>query len=171
MRPARNGVDYSLLDPPGPDALRTCAAFHPNCGLIDSNMGKLPAEVIRRESVRRGNHPLNSFSAVGPQAEHLASGQNYADVYAPIRALINYNGLVVLIGVGLNCMTALYLAEQQAGRNLFVRWALNTNGRPCMIKTGGCSEGFPRLQPVLQNCAGRFTCTQRDCRYTEHVKG
>jgi aminoglycoside 3-N-acetyltransferase len=113
-------------------------------------MGKLPAEVIRKKSVRRGNHPLDSFSAVGPEADYLICTQNYTDVYRPIRALIDHNGLLVLIGVGLNRMTALHLAEQRAGRNLFVRWALNTNGRPCTVNTGGCSEGFPRLQPLLQ---------------------
>jgi aminoglycoside 3-N-acetyltransferase len=50
-------------------------------------------------------------------------------------------------------MTAVHLAEQQSGRRLFLRWAKATDGRVSMFEVGSCSEGFPRLEPVLRQYA------------------
>ena len=50
-------------------------------------------------------------------------------------------------------MTAIHLAEQQSGRRLFLRWAKATHGRVSMFEVGSCSEGFPRLEPVLRQYA------------------
>lgn len=38
---------------------------------------------------------------------------------------------------------------KQAGRHLFIRWAKGPDGRPIGVESGGCSAGFPRLEPVL----------------------
>jgi hypothetical protein len=53
------------------------------------------------------------------------------------------------MGVGLNRMTLLHLAEQLAGRNLFRRWANGPDGTPMEVEVGGCSEGFAQLDPIL----------------------
>jgi aminoglycoside 3-N-acetyltransferase len=63
--------------------------------------------------------------------------------------LLELDGVILLIGVGLNRMTALHLAEQMSGRRLFVRWARRATGGVVMVETGSCSEGFPRLAPHL----------------------
>jgi aminoglycoside 3-N-acetyltransferase len=147
MRPPRNAVDYNdLTDWPDHDRIYTV-----DCGVINRGMGALPARLISRESVRRGAHPLNSFAALGPLAAHLVAGQNPADVYTPIRALARRRGTVLLIGVGLNRMTALHLAEQRSGRRLLIRWARRPDGRTCMVETSSCSEGFPRLSPYIDH--------------------
>ena len=70
-------------------------------------------------------------------------------MYGPIRELAAHAGLILLIGVVLNRMTALHLAEQQSGRRLFLRWARASNGQTSMFEVGSCSEGFPRLEPAL----------------------
>ena len=53
------------------------------------------------------------------------------------------------MGVGLERMTLLHLAEQQARRNLFRRWANDQNGETMEVEMGGCSDGFGKLEPIL----------------------
>jgi aminoglycoside 3-N-acetyltransferase len=114
-----------------------------------------PASLIRRGGAVRGDHPLNSFAAFGPQAAELIAAQSPADVYGPIRELAAREGRILLVGVGLNRMTAIHLAEHQSGRRLFLRWAKAANGRVAMFEVGSCSEGFPQLEPVLRQYAHR----------------
>ena len=113
LRPARNGIDYTALPavPPLPEG----ATYAADCGLINPGLGVLPAALISRAGAVRGEHPLNSFAALGPLADELIAAQSPADVYGPIRELAARAGLILLIGVGLNRMTALHLAEQQSG--------------------------------------------------------
>lgn len=147
LRPARNGIDYTKLPlvPPAPDG----ATYAADCGLINPDLGVFPATLIGRDGAMRGAHPLNSFAALGPLADELIAAQSPTDVYGPIRELAARAGLIVLIGVGLNRMTALHLAEQQSGRRLFLRWAWAADGQVSMFEVGSCSEGFPRLESVL----------------------
>lgn len=147
LRPARNGVDYGSFpaDPQPSDG----GAYTPGCGLINASLGVFPANLLKRAGAVRGNHPLNSFAALGPQAEELIAAQSPTDVYGPVRELAACAGQILLIGVGLNRMTALHLAEQQSGRRLFLRWAKAAAGQVSMFEVGSCSEGFPQLEPVL----------------------
>jgi hypothetical protein len=147
LRPARNGIDYTALPavPPLPEG----ATYAADCGLINPSLGVLPAALISRAGAVRGEHPLNSFAALGPLADELIAAQSPTDVYGPIRELAARAGLILLIGVGLNRMTALHLAEQQSGRRLFLRWARGADGQLSMFEVGSCSEGFPRLEPAL----------------------
>ena len=101
--------------------------------------------------------PVQS-SIAGTGAESIAANVEEAishgtlapgDALPPIRELAARAGLILLIGVGLNRMTALHLAEQQSGRRLFLRWARGADGQPSMFEVGSCSEGFPRLEPAL----------------------
>jgi aminoglycoside 3-N-acetyltransferase len=151
LRPARNGIDYGKFpaEPPLPEG----APYTPGCGLINASLGVFPATLLKRGGAVRGDHPLNSFAAFGPQAEELIAAQSPADVYGPIRELAAREGQILLIGVGLNRMTAIHLAEQQSGRRLFLRWAKATDGQVSMFEVGSCSEGFPRLEPVLRQYA------------------
>ncbi len=120
-----------------------------DCGLVNPGLGVFPAALISRAGAVRGEHPLNSFAALGPLADELIATQSPTDVYGPIRELAARSGLILLIGVGLNRMTALHLAEQQSGRRLFLRWAQGADGRVSTFEVGSCSEGFPRLEPAL----------------------
>jgi aminoglycoside 3-N-acetyltransferase len=151
LRPARNGIDYGKF--PAEPPLAQGAAYTPDCGLINAGLGVFPATLIKRGGAVRGNHPLNSFAAVGPLAEKLIAAQNPADVYGPIRELAARDSRILLIGVGLNRMTAIHLAEQQSGRRLFRRWAKAADSTISMFEVGSCSEGFPLLEPVLRQYA------------------
>lgn len=150
MRPSRNGVDYATFPE---QTSANGATYTVDCGLINPGMGAVPRCLIARTNARRGRHPLNSFAALGPRAAALIDPQDPADVYAPIRVLAQLDGAVLLIGVGLNRMTALHLAEQRSGRRLYVRWARRPGGGVSMVEIGSCSEGFPRLEPRLRDLA------------------
>jgi aminoglycoside 3-N-acetyltransferase len=127
----------------------TASAFTPNSLEMESGMGIIPKRILNWPGHVRGNHPLDSFTALGPDAAELVAGQSPENVYAPLVELIERNGSVVLMGVGLERMTLLHLAEKRAGRNLFRRWANDANGGPIVVEAGGCSEGFGRLAESL----------------------
>ena len=97
----------------------------------------------------RGDHPLCSFSAVGPLAQRLVDAQRPQDLYAPFRELIETGGHVVLMGVSLRRMTLLHFAEKRAGRVLFRRWANGPDLQPMAVEAGGCSGGFDKFEGVL----------------------
>jgi aminoglycoside 3-N-acetyltransferase len=145
MRPARNGLDYdAATDSPG-----AARVFTPAANDVSPSMGAIPAAVLARPERVRGDHPLCSFAAVGPDAASLVGSQRPLDVYAPLRLLAARDGFVLLIGVGLERLTLIHLAEERAGRTLFRRWANAADGRPMEVETGGCSDGFARFEPVL----------------------
>lgn len=144
---ARNGLHYDRPYPGGaPGAARV---YTPATQEVDPDMGAIAAAVRHPRRVR-GEHPLNSFSAVGPLAARLIGGQAPLAVYAPLAALAEAGGFVLLMGVALETMTLLHLAEQVAGRVPFRRWANDRQGRPQQVEAGGCSDGFGRLAPLLE---------------------
>jgi aminoglycoside 3-N-acetyltransferase len=151
QRPVRNGWDYERFAGSNSGINRI---FRPDSNEIDRHdMGLLPTAVVERPDRVRGNHPLCSFSAVGWAANQLIDGQTLLDVFAPLKALVALDGFVILMGVNLNRMTLLHLAEELAGRTLFRRWANDANGKAAMVAVGGCSEGFNRLSPGLVRLA------------------
>lgn len=144
MRPKRNGWDYTRTW----FGRSSAPVYEPASERIDERMGAVSSEVVRRPGRVRGVHPLCSFAAIGPQAQALVGRQTTEDVFAPLAALARRGGAVVLMGVGLNRMTLLHLAERRAGRRIFVRWAAGDDG-PVAVRVGGCSEGFENLHKHL----------------------
>ena len=147
LRFRRNAADYEYL-------AKTCAdvdcVFDPErSSEIDDNMGAIPAAVLAREASRRGNHPLCSFAAVGPLANHLVGGQKPNDLYSPLETLANEGGFLVLAGVDLSKATLIHLAEKKAGRVPFRRWANGPGGDPMAVEAGGCSNGFVKFDSVF----------------------
>ena len=144
MRPARNGYDYGAArDSPGRSRI-----FTPESNDVSRSMGAIPAAVLQHAGRIRGNNPLCSFAAVGERSE-LVREQRPLDVYSPLRILAARDGFVLLIGVGLERMTLIHLAEERAGRTLFRRWANGADGLPMEVEVGSCSDGFGNLEPVL----------------------
>jgi Aminoglycoside N3''-acetyltransferase len=150
----RNGWNYSTTA-----ALKhgSNRIYTPEVLDIDCDMGAIPATLVAWPGRVRGNHPLDSFTAVGPGATELIREQTPSDAYAPLRALIRLQGFVLLIGVGLERLTLLHLAEKEAGRTLFRRWANDQYGHPMAVEVGGCSEGFNKLEPHLGHIMPKTT--------------
>ncbi|MDF2669776.1 MAG: Aminoglycoside 3-N-acetyltransferase [Paenibacillus sp.] len=143
--PPKNGMDYSLNE-----YEEHHEVYDPDSNLVDiRTMGAIPAAVLRRADRRRGLHPTNSFSAVGPLADALVSKQNAADIWAPLKALVELEGVVVLMGVGYKSMSLFHLAELHIGRGLFVRWVNDGSGNKMEVSAGNCSLGFDRFAEAV----------------------
>jgi aminoglycoside N3'-acetyltransferase len=143
----RNGWDYGAC---AGSTAGIGRIYHPTTDEIDRDMGALAATVVATPGRVRGHHPICSFTAVGPLANDLIAAQQREDVYAPLVTLAQLAGSVLLMGVGLDSLTLLHLAEKVAGRTAFRRWANDPTGHPMAVEAGGCSDGFPRLAPMLQ---------------------
>jgi aminoglycoside N3'-acetyltransferase len=78
-------------------------------------------------------------------------------VFGPLRALVALDGVAVLVGVSLTRLTLLHLAEADAGRRPFIRWALGADGTPMRCRCGECSMGFDNLGPQLEPVERRTT--------------
>lgn len=139
----RNGLDY---DDPSWVPIHHDRIFSPSTNEVAEGMGTLPRVLLSRPGRMRSNHPISSFAALGPLAEKLTAG---GDIYAPLAALADLGGAVVLAGVDLNRMTIIHLAEKRSGRNLFRR-CVNTPDGPTLVESGSCSEGFINLEPSLR---------------------
>ncbi len=66
--------------------------------------GSISEAFGKRKGVARGSHPSNSVAAWGPKAEELSEGWH---------RLLELDGYVLLIGVGLEACTAMHLAEKK----------------------------------------------------------
>ena len=94
--------------------------------LPDKMMGRLPLALINEKGVMRTSHPILSLGGI--QANDILLAQTLFDPLAPIRALTEKDGWVVLINVDHSVNTSIHYAEKLAGRRQFIRWAL-TPGR------------------------------------------
>lgn len=143
--PERNGWDYEHVEAwPGKDRI-----FATDLNDLSAEMGAIPAALLNRGDRIRGNNPLDSLAAIGPLAAELISSQSFQDVHAPFERLCEMGGFALLIGVGLDTLTLLHYAEQVAGRRPFIRWANGPDGHISELRTGGCSDGFPKLAAAL----------------------
>jgi aminoglycoside 3-N-acetyltransferase len=147
-RPLRNGWNYSrnYVDPESNPIAYSNAADY-----VDSDMGAIPRAILETPGRVRGGHPLCSFTGIGPNAHFLLDGQSNLDVFSPLRRLAESDGYILLAGVGFEALTLIHLAEQQAGREPFIRWALDANNENVGVAIGGCSNGFQKLEPLLGN--------------------
>ena len=155
----RNGWNYSVTSAPKHSSTKV---FTPEVLDIDRSMGVIPAAALSWTTHIRGNHPLDSFTAVGPHAAELIGGQTPTDVYAPLAALTRMKGFVLLMGVWLERMTLLHLAEKEAGRVMFRRWANDAHGQTMAVEVGGCSEGFGKLEPCLRPVMRKISVGRSD---------
>ena len=146
-RPSRNGIDYSIAGDEQPE--ESIGAYDPTRTEVSDWLGAFSAHVAARPDRIRCRYASGEFSAVGPLASRLIGAETDADVFGPLRALVKENGAVVLMGVGLTRMTLLHLAEVEAGRRPFIRWARGRDGRAVRVRAGECSEGFESLAPTL----------------------
>ena len=148
-RPKRNGMVYQNKS----TTIHRRRDFSASSQEISlSEMGQFTRAVLFHPQSQRGRHPLNSFSSVGPLSKELIDKQSPEDVYAPLDALINLNGLVLLMGVTYTALTLLHLAEMRAGRRPFRRWAY-LDGELIDANVGSCSAGFRKFEPLLDPIA------------------
>ena len=150
MVPTHSYGTYYIPAPVDGSADPSAPVYTPDSNAVDAqNMGAIPVYVLHKPERVRGNHPLDSFTAIGPLASQLVESQSPEDVYAPVRVLGQLRGYIVMMGVGLNKLTALHHAERLAGRPLFRLWTRGADGQPVQARLGGCSEGFVNFDSIL----------------------
>ncbi len=160
--PSVNGMEYSK-----PDARLKSGrqVYHPAGNELSfHDMGNFPATLLAMKERTRGDHPLNSFSAIGELADELTSGQTWEDVYAPLRKLVELDGKLLLMGTDLTSMTFIHYAEQVAGRNLFIRWARDSKSKVKRARIGSCSRAFNKLQLSLDHLRKDIHFRQSRCQ-------
>lgn len=155
---AQNGCDDD-------DDFDPAMPYDPDSAMIARDMGAIPARLLGIEGRARGEHPLNSFTALGPLADELIAAQGPLNVYGPYKAAYQHPAaFVVLAGVDLTSATPVHFAEERAGRCLFRRWARHVKYGVQEIEVGSCSEGFNNLAESLAEVETRVRAGQSDWR-------
>lgn len=115
-----------------------------------SEMGAIPTHILKMPNRVRGRHPIDSLSAIGPLAKAIIETQDFLNIFGPYKWMRSQlNTYLLLMGVGFNRATPIHFAEELAGHRLFRRWG-KYEGQIVETELGGCSEGFDKLRPVVQ---------------------
>ena len=140
--PPDNAIRYGAHT----DQNKMAEFFHPEMP-ADKMMGKI-AEVIRThpDAVRSG-HPVLSFAGIN--VEKYLETQLLSEPYAPIAAMYDDGGWVVLLGVDHTSNTTIHLGERLAGRQRYLRWALMSDMIVACPNFPYCSDGFNAIQPLM----------------------
>lgn len=110
----------------------------------DPLMGVVPETLRRTPGAVRSLHPILSFAGLG--AERIINTQSMAKPLAPIRALAEDQGWVLLLGVPHTVNTSIHFGERLAGRRQFIRWALADDQIVECPGFPGCSAGFDDIE-------------------------
>lgn len=145
----------ALVPPVGPPNNGLTYGDTPANALAEFFTPQLPTPHPLGEALRalpdsaRSDHPLLSWVGSAPLTAHLAH-HPLAEPLAPLAAIAQQEtAVVVLMGVDHTANTALHLAEHQAGRRGFMRWALTPAGVKQCPAMPGCARGFNALVPAL----------------------
>lgn len=145
--------------------LENVEAYDKKSKLASREMGAIPARLLEWEARVRGDHPLNSFAALGPLADELIASQSPLDVYGPLKSICDQpSAWLALIGVDLTKATPIHLAEEMSGRRLFRRWTRNAEGALQESAVGSCSDGFNNFAPALRQIETSLTVGQSKWR-------
>ena len=146
--PENNAVRYGS----GKDLNRMAEFFTPDMP-VDPLMGSIPEALRLHPKAHRTMHPILSFGGINADPE--LEKQTLSDPLAPIHALREGEGWVILLGVDHTVNTSIHYGERLAGRKQFVRWALTPEGVKECPAFPGCSNGFNAITPSLDQVIRR----------------
>lgn len=146
--PPRNGITYGSET----DLNKQAEPFHPDMP-VDKLMGILPETLRKHPKAKRSAHPIQSFAGIG--ANPIINSQTIFDSFAPIRALTESDGWVLLLGVDHTVNTSIHYAEKLGGRMQFIRWALLPDRVVECSDFPGDSEGFNAIAPLVEKYTRR----------------
>lgn len=133
--PPNNGITYGSET----DLNKLAEPFHADMP-ADKMMGVLPEVLRKHPKAKRSSHPIQSFAGIN--AAPIVNAQTIFDPLAPIAALAEQDGWVLLLGVDHTVNTSIHYGEKLAGRLQFIRWAVMGNR---VVECGGFpgdSDGF-----------------------------
>ena len=141
--PANNGITYGSEK----DLNKMAQPFRLNMR-VDSMIGILAETLQIRPFATRTDHPILSFT--GLRADEFLITQTMAEPLAPIGALAEADGWVVLINADHSVNTSIHYAEKLAGRKQFIRWAINGDRIVECPGFPGDSSGFNAIAEYLK---------------------
>jgi aminoglycoside 3-N-acetyltransferase len=146
--PPRNGMTYGTEA----DLNKMAESFHADMP-ADKTMGVL-AEILRKHpQAKRSSHPIQSFAGIN--ADAVLNTQTIYNPLAPIGALADSDGWVLLLGVDHRVNTSIHYAEKLGGRLQFIRWALMQDRVVECPSFPGDSEGFNAIEPLVEKYTRR----------------
>ena len=128
--------------------------------------GTIPETFRKRKNAVRSMGPTHSVAAIGRQAEFLTEGHQLCNTPcgkgSPYEKLcLIDNGYILMVGIGLSCVTAFHCAEEISGVSYLMQpepvnaTVIDTRGNKIAVRarihTYGIPMDFPRAeQPLLQ---------------------
>ena len=145
--PEQNGVDYEVEDTLRRIVHESVPTYFTRNIPVDPEIGILSETLRRHRNAKRSLHPILSFTGVN--VDFALDLQNMENPFAPIGALAERNGWVLLIGVDHRANTSIHYAEKLAGRRQFLRWAITPRRVIECPGFPGDSEGFQQIASHL----------------------
>jgi aminoglycoside 3-N-acetyltransferase len=141
--PPKNGMTYGKET----NLNKMAEVFYPDMP-ADKMMGLLPETLRKHPKAKRSMHPIQSFAGI--RADAILNTQTIYNPLAPIRALADHDGWVLLLGVDHRVNTSIHYAEKLGGRLQFLRWALVQDRVVECPGFPGDSEGFEAIAPLVE---------------------
>jgi aminoglycoside 3-N-acetyltransferase len=148
--------------------------------LTASHTGVLTEVFRTRYASARSIHPTHSVAGRGPAARILLARHHLDDTpvsgNSPYGLMRDYQTFILLLGVGLECCTAIHLAEETIAPDLYLRPKEQTEVYECRDRTGTAhrvltrrhgrlDRNFPRFAPALAQQGLLKSGEIAGCRY------
>jgi aminoglycoside 3-N-acetyltransferase len=141
--PPNNGIRYGAEK----DLNRMAESFTLDMP-ADPMMGILPESLRNHPAAKRTAHPILSFAGIN--ADLALGAQTLFEPFAPIAALAEEDGWVLLINVDHSVNTSIHYGEKLAGRKQFMRWAVMDNRIVECPNFPGDSSGFNAIASYIK---------------------
>ena len=141
--PPKNGITYGAET----DLNKMAEPFYPDMP-ADKMMGILPETLRKHPKAKRSSHPIQSFAGI--HADAILNTQTIYNPLAPIGALADQDGWVLLLGVDHRVNTSIHYAEKLGGRLQFIRWAMLQDRIVECPGFPGDSEGFNDVELFVE---------------------
>ena len=140
--PPNNGITYGAEK----DSNKMACPFSPDMP-ADKMMGIVPEALRNHAPAMRTSHPILSFAGI--KSEEYLNTQTLYEPLAPIGALADADGWVVLLNVDHSVNTSIHYGEKLAGRKQFIRWAMVGNRIVECPGFPGDSSGFNAIEEYI----------------------
>jgi len=140
--PPDNAITYGSQA----DSNKMAEFFHPDMP-ADRLMGAIPEALRKHPEAFRSGHPVMSFAGI--KARQYLEKQLLTEPLAPLAAMYDQGGWVLLLGVDQIANTSIHLGERLAGRKTYIRWALMSDLIVTCTHNPYCSDGFNAIIPLI----------------------
>jgi aminoglycoside 3-N-acetyltransferase len=115
----------------------------------DKEIGEIAQRLCSWPASRRSRHPAFSFVAVGKESDGLVRVYSLTDPLQPLKTLLKEDPFILTVGVELDSVSAIHIAEQRLLPGKFVKeraLTMASTGQLWVEVTApGCSRGFQKL--------------------------